>query len=204
MRRLTSQDLPMILRSLKVPRQIRHQLGDYSEYGQPGQPLYSELDVYGCDPNEQLDNPFGIDGHSLGMLQNSPGDAAGFDSINWTCVNYNGAQQVTYTADPKRVVLIVENLSSNTTPVPIAVNFGTGASTVGNSPPGLQLLQQGSVLYVDRYCPTNDIYISLPAVSSPSFAACAVVMGTRGEPKRDCLGMTCQVAPTDSYGQSTG
>lgn len=180
----------------RITRQLLQQLrgnglGRVGEYapddanvGAGGQG-YDEGQVWGNVPQgNDAAQLYAVDSQSIGMVQNSPGDAPGFDAIVWSSFTYAGQQQIKLPADKNRVVLIVENISTVVKDVPISVNFGQNATTEGAGPSGLQLLRNGSVLYIDTYCPTNDVYIELPAVNpTPQFAACSIVLGTRGQPK---------------------
>jgi hypothetical protein len=198
-RRLTLRDLPAILRNLRAPRQVRAALGDYSADPQTGQyggtdGDYNEMMVMGCSPDDiNALNAYGVDGGSLGALQNTAADTPGFGEINWTATTYTsgaGAQNIKFTANPNRVLLIVENVSTitPTANIPVAVNFGQNASTEGPAPNGVQLLTRGSVLYVDEKCPTNDVYLHLPVTASPDLAVCVVVIGQRGAPASSDIG----------------
>jgi hypothetical protein len=176
-RRLTLRDLPFVLDRLQAPVQVRRALGAYNpqtdpEIGLlPHQNQYSEDVIFAgnaADINQAMLAQIPSD--SLAVVQSSPPDAPGFGEINWTCINYNANVQLT--DNPNRVVLIVENTGTGT----VAVNFGSGASVAGIGA-GLQLYNQGSVLYADEKCPTNSIYIAVAAGGSY-----AVVQGTRGAP----------------------
>jgi hypothetical protein len=190
MRRLTLQDLPQMLRALGAPPHIRHALGDYSRDNQyigpdETQGYYDEYQILGCSPEDlQALDALSVDGHSLGMLQTSPGDAPGFDDIVWSSAFYSGSAgqlDIQIAADRSRVILIVEKTDSSA--IPVGVNFGAAAQIFGAAPNGIQLYSQGSVLYVDKYCPTNDIHLNLLVPSSLAVSACVVVVGTRGQPK---------------------
>jgi hypothetical protein len=162
-------------------------IGDYgSDDPNVGQGVtdYREDEVWGNVP--QGGDPaalYDVSAQSLGVIQDSPGDAPGFDAIIWSTLTYVGNKTVKLPADKNRVVLIVENISTTTVDIPIAVSFGINASTAGAGPNGLQLQRSGSVLYIDTYCPTNDVYLFLPAAGAGQFAAASIVLGTRGQPK---------------------
>ena len=164
----------------------RGKLGDYGP--NPSTGTYDESEVFGCQPGaDEGAAAYGVDAGSLGMLQNSPGDAPGFDEIVWSSRFYAGQSalaDIVIAADPARVIVIVEKVDAG--PGPVAINFGSQASAFSTVPGGLQLYTQGSVLYIDTYCPTNDLHIALNSVvaSVGTFAQCSVVIGTRGRPKQ--------------------
>jgi hypothetical protein len=186
-RRLTHEDLPQILRAIRAPAHVRRALGDFTPlpdyFNQltgpmPGGTNPGEELVFGCSPDElQQMSAYDQSGGSLGVLQNSPADAPGFDDIVWSASAYTN-QDCYLTADRKRVVLIVENIGSTNA---VVVNFGTAASSSTFATNGLVLFSQGSVLYIDRFCPTNDIYVHGVGASANEFS---VVVGTRGQPQQ--------------------
>ncbi|MGH9780195.1 MAG: hypothetical protein ACRD33_00115 [Candidatus Acidiferrales bacterium] len=89
---------------------------------------------------------------------------------NWNAQNYSGNSVISIAANPQRRVLIVENLTAT----PIAVSFGQTANYSANAAQvvGLVLSTLGSVLYIDRVCPTNSIYVDL------NDSAVCIVQGT--------------------------
>lgn len=82
--------------------------------------------------------------------------------IVWAAQTFNvtTAANNILSAQPNRVILIVQNLSPTN---PIAVNFDLAASVSGSSPnfvsQGLLLLP-GVTLFVDKWTPTGGIYLS--------------------------------------------
>jgi hypothetical protein len=178
MRRLSLKDLPFILDRLQAPQQVRRSLlGNYNQESDPEIGLlpwqngYDETEVFAGNAQDINQAMLAqIPSDSLAVVQSSPPDAPGFGEINWTCINYTGAVQLT--DNPNRVVLIVESTGTGA----VAVNFGSGASVAGIGA-GLQLYNQGAVLFIDEKCPTNSIYITVAGGGSY-----AVVQGTRGAP----------------------
>jgi hypothetical protein len=164
MRRVTARDLPTILRQIGAPTHVKKQLlGNlYSDAPNPGSPEYDENTIWsgtvqemqavtGAAPVATVDSV-----NNLAMLQHCPADAPGYTDISWTVINYNNAGVVQIAGNAARVVIVVENLGATL----VAVSFGaTAKAGVPAIVQGFLLESAGSTLYIDRYCPTNTIYI---------------------------------------------
>jgi hypothetical protein len=148
MRLIQARDLPALLEQIAASREVYGFLLPIpSKRGYPG-PAFDESQFFGAAPNP---------------------NALGYD---WNCQMYSGNEVVTLTGNPLRRLLIIENLTTT----PVAVSFGIPAN-YGGTPAqttGLVLTTTGSVLYVDRNCPTNTIYIDVNG------STVAVVQGTPG------------------------
>lgn len=80
--------------------------------------------------------------------------------IAWNIQALNSTTETIISAQPNRVVLMVQNQSPT---LVISVNFDNTASVSGTSPNFIAqgvLLQPGVSLYIDRWCPTNTVHIS--------------------------------------------
>lgn len=110
--------------------------------GAPG-PAYSEDEVYG--------GPANANGNGIAAIT----------------ANYSpGVSVLSFAANPLRILLIIENLTTT----PIAVGFGVTASVAKGQ--GHILTTKGSLLYMDRKVPTNNFYVD---ANGSSFA---VTQGT--------------------------
>jgi hypothetical protein len=197
MRSVSMRDLPGVLRQMRVPAHIRRQMmhglgalgviqpGNYSD----GDPNVGERDDGGTDPTENYYATTPGDdtsGSPMSVIASTPGDAPGFSSIIYTCINFRTSapqsNNNSIPANPNRVVLIVQNQHATDDMV---VNFGQGASVQSVAvvgPPAATvlvtnglLINPGGNLFLDTYCSTDAIY-----VRGLNDTNCAIIQGTRG------------------------
>jgi hypothetical protein len=132
----------------------------------------------------QQGNPFQLLQPTLARKLNTPLSPApsgefAFVPINypiqWTAQTFNSsAIEQIISAQPNRVILIVQNFSPTT---PLAVNFDQTAAISGASPNYVAqgiLLLPGVSLFIDRWCPTGTVHVSA------SGAPCSVTQGFSG------------------------
>jgi hypothetical protein len=190
---LTARDLPGVLRQIGAPAHVRRVLlgaiqpNNYSS----DDPNVGEYDSGGTDTsNIYYASTPGDDtsGSPMSVVASTPGDAPGFASIQYTCINFrntaanSAVQGNSVPANPNRVVLIVQNQHATDDMV---VNFGQGANVQSVAivgPPASTaliatgiLINPGGNLFLDTYCSTDAIY-----VRGLNDTNCAIVQGTRG------------------------